>query len=141
MKTFSKTFSRRDEVKKVGIFNSDISKVIARMGHKDKIAIVDLGFPIPNGVVRIDLVLDYGKPKLEEVLKVILKELKVESAIIAKESSEDFEKMVVKNIPDAKITRISHEELKILTKDVCAVIRTGEVVPFSNVILVSGVIF
>ncbi|MBO8161833.1 MAG: D-ribose pyranase [Thermosipho sp. (in: Bacteria)] len=128
-------------MKKSGIFNSEISKVVSRMGHKDKLAIVDLGFPIPNGVERIDLVLDYGKPTFEEVLKVVLKELEVESAIIAREASDDFEKIIIKNIPDVEIIKTSHEELKALTKDVCAVIRTGEVIPFSNVILVSGVIF
>jgi D-ribose pyranase len=128
-------------MKKTGIFNSNLSKVIARMGHKDKIAIVDLGFPIPNNVERIDLVLDYGKPRFEEVLKVVLKELEVEGAIIAQESSNDFENIIIKNIPNVKLTKITHDEFKILTKDVYAVIRTGEVIPYSNVILVSGVIF
>lgn len=128
-------------MKKTGIFNSAISKVIAQMGHKDKIAIVDLGFPIPKNVERIDLVLDYGNPKLEDVLKIVLKELKVEGAIIANESSKEFENMIVKNIPDIDITKVTHEELKELVKDVCAVIRTGDVIPFSNVILISGVIF
>ncbi|MDK2886858.1 MAG: D-ribose pyranase [Thermosipho sp. (in: thermotogales)] len=128
-------------MKKTGIFNSEISRIIAKLGHKDKIAIVDLGFPIPKETERIDIVLDFGKPSFEEVLKVILKELKVEQVIIANESSGEFEKMLKNNIPNVSIFKTSHEDLKHLTKDVVAVIRTGEVIPYSNAILVSGVIF
>ncbi|WP_126994177.1 D-ribose pyranase [Thermosipho globiformans] len=128
-------------MKKTGIFNSEISRIIAKLGHKDKIAIVDLGFPIPSHVERIDIVLDFGKPTFEEVLKVILKELKVEQVILAEESSEQFEEILKENIPDVEFSKISHEELKQLTNNVVAVIRTGDVVPYSNAILVSGVIF
>ncbi|SHH56887.1 D-ribose pyranase [Thermosipho atlanticus] len=128
-------------MKKTGIFNSEISRIIARLGHKDKIAIVDMGFPIPNCVERIDIVLDYGKPTFEEVLKVILKELKVEGIVIAKESSKAFEQIFRKNIPEVEIKKVTHEELKAAIKEVVAVIRTGDVTPYSNAILISGVIF
>ncbi|ACJ75144.1 high affinity ribose transport protein RbsD [Thermosipho africanus TCF52B] len=128
-------------MKKTGIFNSEISRVIAKLGHKDKIAIVDLGFPIPSHVERIDIVLDFGRPTFEEVLKVILKELEVEQVILAHESSKKFEQIIKENIPRVEFLKISHEELKKLTNDVVAVIRTGDVVPYSNAILVSGVIF
>jgi len=51
-----------NKLKKYGIFNSQIAKVVASMGHKDMLAIVDLGFPIPDTVEKIDVVLDFGKP-------------------------------------------------------------------------------
>ncbi|MEJ5257843.1 MAG: D-ribose pyranase [Fervidobacterium sp.] len=128
-------------MKKSGIFNSQIAKVVASMGHKDTIAIVDMGFPVPDSTERIDLVLDYGKPTFFEVLEQILKELEVEEVIIANESKDEFVQEIQKRLPNAKIKRTSHEELKELSKKCKAVIRTGDVKPYNNAIFVSGVIF
>ena len=128
-------------MKKAGIFNSELSKIIAKMGHKDMLAVVDMGFPIPESVERIDLVVDRGEPAIFRVLEVIERELKVEELIFAEESSEEFVNKVRRIFKDAKVTFISHEELKKLSNKSRAVIRTGEAVPYSNVILVSGVIF
>ncbi|QTA37448.1 D-ribose pyranase [Thermosipho ferrireducens] len=128
-------------MKKDGIFNSKLAQVIASMGHLDKLAIVDLGFPVPKNVERIDLVIDKEKPCFEEVLKVILKELYVEKVIVAEESNEKFVAMIVKYLPNAEILKVSHTELKKISEDTVAVVRTGEIIPYSNAILVSGVIF
>ena len=128
-------------MKKSGIFNSEIACTVASMGHKDMIAIVDLGFPIPHSVKKIDLVVDKNLPSLFDVLNVVVKELEVERFIVAKESSEDFLDKLSEYLPDAKRDIVSHEELKEISKGVKAIIRTGEAVPYSNVILVSGVIF
>ena len=42
-------------MKRAGILNSDISRVLSYMGHTDCICIGDCGLPIPNEVERIDL--------------------------------------------------------------------------------------
>lgn len=39
-------------MKKHGILNSDIAKILADLGHTDKIVIGDAGLPIPEGVKR-----------------------------------------------------------------------------------------
>lgn len=80
-------------MKKTTLINSDISRVISLMGHTDTIAIGDMGLPIPDGIERIDLALKLGTPTLEEVLRVILSELQVESYTIAEEASEEFKKI------------------------------------------------
>ncbi|SHE68557.1 D-ribose pyranase [Marinitoga hydrogenitolerans DSM 16785] len=126
-------------MKKTGIFNSEISSIVASMGHTDKIAVVDMGFPISNNVKKIDLVVDKGIPSLEEVVKSILKELSIEKIIIAKESSEEFISMMKKINKNIEI--VSHEELKKIANNSKAVVRTGEVKPYFNAIFVSGVIF
>lgn len=128
-------------MKKYGIFNSQIAKVVASMGHKDMLAIVDLGFPIPDTVEKIDVVLDFGKPTFLDVLEVVLKELEVEQCIIATEAREIFIDEIQKRMPSVELKKISHEQLKELTKMCKAVIRTGDTTPYSNAILVSGVIF
>ena len=43
--------------------------------------------------------------------------------------------------PNIKVTYVSHEKLKELTKKSRAVVRTGETTSYANVILVSGVTF
>ena len=40
-------------MKKQGILNSDISRVLSYMGHTDCIAVGDCGLPIPDEVERI----------------------------------------------------------------------------------------
>ena len=40
-------------MKRNGILNSEISRVLSYMGHTDRIAIGDCGLPIPDEVERI----------------------------------------------------------------------------------------
>ena len=70
-------------MKKHGIFNSDISKVLADLGHTDQIAIGDAGLPIPAGVPKIDLAIAQADPSFIKVLKVVLDDMKVEEVILA----------------------------------------------------------
>jgi len=42
---------------------------------------------------------------------------------------------------EAEVDHITHEELKILSAEAVAIVRTGEFTPYANVILVSGVVF
>ena len=49
-----------------GILNSHIAKVLADLGHTDTICISDCGLPVPEGVQKIDLALDFGVPSFEQ---------------------------------------------------------------------------
>jgi D-ribose pyranase len=49
-------------MKRYGILNSHISKVLANLGHTDFIVIADAGLPIPDGVKKIDLAVKTGMP-------------------------------------------------------------------------------
>lgn len=132
-------------MKKHGILNSDIAKVLSDLGHTDKIAIGDAGLPVPDGVKKIDLALTLAEPSFLSVLKVVLSDMKVEKVVLAEEIKEQNAKQLtdVKSvlIDDEQITYVSHEAFKEQLKDVKAVIRTGEATPYSNIILQSGVLF
>ncbi len=54
-----------------GILNSHIAKVLADLGHTDTIYISDCGLPVPEGVQKIDLALDFGVPSFEQVVSII----------------------------------------------------------------------
>jgi len=131
-------------MKKTELINSDISAVIAKMGHTDSIVIGDCGLPIPSGPKRIDLAVVRNLPGFFEVLEAVLNELCVEKVTIASEmediSPEAYAKISEK-FSNVEIATIPHEEFKEMTKDAKAVVRTGECTPYLNVILFSGVKF
>ena len=132
-------------LKKLGILNSDIAKVLTDLGHTDKIAIGDAGLPIPDGVKKIDLAIALSDPSFIKVLKVVLGDMKVEEVVLAEEIKEQnasqLKAIEAELVEEERITYVSHEEFKQQLKDVKAVIRTGEATPYSNIILQSGVLF
>jgi D-ribose pyranase len=131
-------------MKKIGILNSDISKVISELGHTDKIVICDSGLPIPAHVKRIDLALKQGIPSFMDCLVTVLQEMQVEQAFVAREmdqKSPQLKKQMELVLEGVNLHEVSHEELKALTHEAKAIIRTGEFTPYANVILQAGVIF
>ena len=133
-------------MKKQGILNSDISRVLSYMGHPDCIAVGDCGLPIPDEVERIDLALEFGVPSFMDVLRVITKDMKVEKIVLAEEIREENPKVLgeIKELfagQELETVFVSHTELKKQTRECKAVIRTGETTPYANIILQSGCIF
>lgn len=133
-------------MKKQGILNSDISRVLSYMGHTDCIAIGDCGLPTPDEVERIDLALEFGVPAFMDVLRVVTNDMKVEKIVLAEEIKEQNPKVLgeIKELfagQELEVVFVSHTELKKQTKECKAVIRTGETTPYANIILQSGCIF
>jgi D-ribose pyranase len=131
-------------VKKIGILNQPISSVIAGLGHTDTLVIADAGLPIPPETQRIDLALTEGIPTFLDTLRVILTEMQVEQAIVAEEmldASPQIYKAIEGMLEDVPIKTVTHLILKEQTRSARAVIRTGELTPYANAILVAGVVF
>jgi D-ribose pyranase len=131
-------------MKKTGILNQPISAVIAGMGHTDMLVIADAGLPIPLEVERIDLALLPGVPGFLQTVAAVQGEMQVEKVIVASETddkSPHIAEALKAIFPEARFEWVSHAELKQLTHQAVAVIRTGEFTPYANVILVSGVVF
>ena len=72
-------------MKRSGVLNSNLSFIIASMGHKDKLVICDSGLPIPKHSDVVDLALTKNIPRFLDTLKVVLEELRVEEAIVTTE--------------------------------------------------------
>ncbi len=133
-------------MKKAGILNSDISRVLSYMGHTDTICIGDCGLPIPDEVERIDLALMFGVPTFMDTLKVVKEDMKIEKIVLATEIKEQNKKVLAQieelfKDEGVEVEFVPHTELKAKTKDCKAVIRTGETTPYANIILQSGCIF
>ena len=132
-------------MKKTGLLHAELSRVIAGMGHLDTLVIGDAGLPVPKGVPVIDLALKQGVPGFLETLEVVLSELEVQDAIVASEQAPLSADMhaAFTELWNARtpVQEIPHEDFKTRMKDAKAVVRTGEFTPYSNVILVAGVVF
>lgn len=127
---------------KTGILNSEVSKLLSDLGHTEQIIIADCGLPVPEGVKKIDLALEFEKPSFIEVFNLIKKHMEIEQMTLAEEmitqNTTLYQTLSAENI---EIQTTSHEQFKVQSKTVKAIIRTGEAKPFANVVLTSGVLF
>ncbi len=133
-------------MKKIGTLNTHLSRIIAAMGHTDRLVICDSGLPVPRGKEVVDLALTTNIPRFLDTLRVVLEELQVEGAIIAEEMegrSNGVYTQLHELLAGVPVRQVSHDEFKRLTTEesTVAVVRTGEATPYANVILVSGVTF
>lgn len=127
---------------KTGILNSEISKLLSDLGHTDQIIIADCGLPVPQGVKKIDLALDFGKPSFLEVFHIIKNHMVIEQVTIANEMIKQNDDLYIQLVSEnIDMSTVSHEQLKADSEKVKAIIRTGEAKPFANAILKSGVLF
>lgn len=133
-------------MKKTGILNAELARIVAAMGHTDKLVVCDAGLPIPKGSTVVDLALTANIPRFRETLGVVLQELQVERAVIADEmervSNGVFED-VHELLGGVEIETVPHERFKEMmtaNKNVFFV-RTGEATPYANIMLISGVTF
>lgn len=132
-------------MKKTGLLHAELSRVIASMGHADILVIGDAGLPVPPGVPVIDLALREGVPGFLETLEIVLSELEVERAVIDEEMASVSPAMSAAfhaTWPsEIALHSVPHAELQRTAKTAKALVRTGECTPYSNIVLVAGVIF
>lgn len=129
-------------MKKTGVLHSELSHLLATLGHGDMLVIGDAGLPVPPNVPCIDLAVCLGVPTLQPVLEAVLTELCIERITLADETKNgnadlwDFART-----QNVAVDTLSHSEFKVLTAAARAVVRTGDNTPYTNIILHSGVPF
>jgi len=131
-------------MKRTGVLNAEIMKVVAEMGHTDQITIADAGLPIPQDVQRIDMALVDNLPSFIDVLKAVSGELALEKVYIAEELPGRNPKVyaeLCEILKGIECEMVPHTKLKEMSASSRAVVRSGECSPFANVILQSGVTF
>lgn len=139
-------------MKKTTLINSEISYVIAKLGHFDAVTICDAGLPIPKKVQRIDVAISEGIPSFMDTLNAVASEMEIESVELAEEFPKlspelhsilsDFITTLAKQRErEIKIRYVPHAVYKANTEKSVAIIRTGEFTPYANITLKSGVVF
>jgi D-ribose pyranase len=128
-------------MKKGGILHPAINLLLSSTGHTDYFTICDKGYPVPDGPTRIDLALVEGIPTVLDVLGAIHTEYHIDRVLIAIEMAEVSADRVAELrslIGDIPLESIPHLDLKRLSATGKATIRTGDTVPYANLIVVSG---
>ncbi|EGZ49910.1 D-ribose pyranase [Neisseria wadsworthii] len=133
-------------MKQTGVLNAELSKLIATLGHGDMLVIGDAGLPVPPSVPCIDLAVSLGVPTLRQVLDAVLQEICLEKITLAEETekrSPDLWRFARDHAENKQIQtdKVTHETLKQLSQTSRAVVRTGDITPYTNIILHSGVPF
>lgn len=131
-------------MKKGGILNPALNRLIAETGHMDTLVVTDAGLPLPQGTERIDFALKEGIPGFLELLDTVLDDLEVEKIILAEEVttvSPDMHKEIMKRFEGIPVEYVPHTQFKEETKKARGMIRSGEFTPYANVILVAGVVY
>ncbi|SPC39351.1 D-ribose pyranase [Latilactobacillus fuchuensis] len=131
-------------MRKTRVINSQISNIISDMGHFDTMSIGDAGMPVPVDTKKIDVSIENGVPSFMQVLENVLSELEVQKVYLAKEMIDQNPEQLANVkalIGDTPIEFIEHEQMKQDLSKAKAFVRTGEMTPYSNIILESGVVF
>ena len=124
-----------------GILHPDLGYLLSSLGHTDYFTICDQGFPVPVDPPRIDLALVDNIPTVLDVVRAADREWLIDRVIVASEMIEfspDFFQQLRALLPATPYEAVSHLELKRLARESRGTVRTGDTVPYSNLILVSG---
>ena len=128
-------------MKRGGVLNPALSYLLASTGHTDYFTICDCGFPVPVGPERIDLALTEGIPTVLDVVRVVASEWSIDRVLITHEMGKISPQRVAELreiVGDVQLEQVSHLELKGLSLSARATVRTGDTVPYANIIVVSG---
>lgn len=123
------------------ILHPDLMHLLASTGHTDYFTICDRGFPVPVGPRRIDLALVAGIPTVLDVLRAVHPGWSIDRLLIAEEMLEvspDRVEELRSLLGAVPLEPVSHLDLKRLAGSARATVRTGDVVPYANVIVVAG---
>lgn len=133
------------------LLNGPITSLIGDLGHSDKIMIVDAGWPIPKEL-RYDVCLTHGVPRLTQVLAVVAEELSIEKVVIDSEMRthgpevyQEVHRLLAEAAHSAgepiQIEEEPHVTFRHHAKSVKGIIRTGECIPYCNLMIVAGLAF
>ena len=129
-------------MKEIGLLNRELSRYISQQGHQDLLMVVDAGFAIPKDLDVVDLALSINVPTVPQVLAVLKDYYSVEKMIISHETKNIsptlFDKIRNSFGVNMEVELVEHHILKVKSKEVKLVIRTGDFTAYGNVILVSG---
>jgi L-fucose mutarotase len=133
------------------LVTADLLHALAAMGHGDTIAIVDANFPAASNARRLLQVPGAGAP---EVLAAVLELLPLDTGALpaavtmapvdADEIPEvvaDFAAVFTEHgLADAEIASVPRGAFYARAREAYAVVATGELRPYGNILLVKGVI-
>ncbi|HEY3505258.1 MAG TPA: D-ribose pyranase [Actinocatenispora sp.] len=129
-------------MRRSGLWHPRLAALVTELGHGDLLVVADAGLPVARGVEVVDLAVSRGEPAFLTVLRPILAELVVEEATLATELADQAViDEVAERLGDIPLAWATHDELKRTAAGARAVVRTGSVTPYANIVLRAGVAF
>ncbi|MFA5659070.1 MAG: L-fucose mutarotase [Oscillospiraceae bacterium] len=133
------------------LLSPELLKILCEMGHGDEIVIADANFPsksLAKSLVRADGI--KGEAMLDAVLSVIPLDSYVKDSFVLmspepndeldKNLIEGYTNILTKYEAEIEATYISRHEYYERAKKAYAVISTGEITKYANIILKKGVL-
>lgn len=123
------------------LLNPEVAAIVRRVRHTEMLLLADQGFPVPDVPLSCDLSLRPGIPTILDVLETIEGHFHADRIILAEEMQAASPARVAElreRWPGLALEFHSHHAFKAFARHAKASIRTGDPVPYANVILVSG---
>lgn len=122
-----------------GILNPELAALLTRFRHVNTIAVLDAPFPFYPNVPTIDLTLVRGIPTISQVLDAVLPTLEVGNLVVADEFAQKVDPETVAEYVShhrgLDTVYVPHTRFKELVGECIGIIRTADIVPYSNVII------
>ena len=128
-------------MKKGGILNQALMSEITGLGHGDVIMICDASSPAPGDVKRIDLALVKGIPGFRDCLEAVLSEMIVEAVAVPapmETANPETFRYIMSRFVNQKKEVIPNDEFKARARNARFVLRSGDLTPYSNILLTSA---
>lgn len=127
---------------KTGILNPRINSLLARVRHTNTLVIADRGFPFWPEIETVDISLVDGLPTVLQVLNAIRPNFAIGKAWMANEFVKNNDAKTraafAKALHGIKVTHENHVDFKKRVPSAIGLIRTGDMVPYANLILESA---
>src|SRR5260370_695022 len=127
---------------KTGILNPVVNSLLCRIRHTNTLVISDRGFPFWPMIETVDISLVDDVPTVLNVLNAITAFYSYDQAFMAKEflavNSEATKQAFSAAFGKIPVTYEAHVEFKKRVPNAIGLIRTGDSIPYANMILVSG---
>ncbi len=125
-----------------GILNPQVNSLLSRVRHTNTLVIADRGFPFWPTIETVDLSLVDGIPTVLEVLRAVRQNFVIGKVWMAEEFLANNTKQVIDQFATAfdgiALTHEPHLELKQRVPRAIGLIRTGDTIQYSNMILESA---
>ncbi len=126
---------------KSGILNPHVLDLIARIRHTNTLVIADWAFPYWPEIETVDISLTHNIPTVLDVLDLLTPIFKIGRIWQAQEfvavNSEDVVERFAKSFGAIPVTREAHIDFKKRVPEAIGLIRTGDAVPYGNLIIES----
>jgi D-ribose pyranase len=127
---------------KSGILNPQINALLSRVRHTNTLVIADRGFPFWPQIETIDIALVDNLPTVLHVLRAIRPNFVIAKAWMAEEflqhNPEEVRQAFAQALGGVLLTHERHVEFKKRVPQAIGLIRTGDTIPYANMILESG---